>query len=268
MTPEQFLREGYSESLPSWLATFDPKKSEDQRVLLTHFFASRVVFYPGSGTDGHAVKVFGSSHSSHCFVYADYLVSEASIRAALSTGGGFLGYRSINRTTVHPEQLSVAQWSPHITATEFNELDSRYPYRRARTYGFLEMLERIEHLNDAHGPQRLAILFLGADGHATYDALFCQQGQRAPFAVLIQDHGFSGNYSDWGRNGIMSRVASETRRLPEFLLADPAGTDPWSGYTRVEGLTPSIGGQWANRRSLYRRDSANRDTSARKHPSS
>ena len=36
------------------------------------FFNSRVVFYPGAYVDGHAIKLFGSSHAAHCFVYCDY----------------------------------------------------------------------------------------------------------------------------------------------------------------------------------------------------
>lgn len=44
----------------------------------------------------------------------------------------------------------------------------------SKPYGFLEVLERDAELGPEHGAARLAIIFLGADGHATYDALFCQ----------------------------------------------------------------------------------------------
>lgn len=253
MTPEEYLRECHAESLPSWLSSLNPQDGLDPRILLGHLFASRVVFYPGSGNDGHAVKVFGSSHSSHCFVYADYHLSEASIHQALMPGAGFLGYRSLVRIDLQPDHLATAQWMPHITADEFRELQARNPYRRVHVYGFLEVLERVEHLDDTHGPQRLAILFLGADGHATYDALFCQLGQQAPFAVLLQDHGFAGNYSNWGRSGITARIAAATQRVPEFLLLDPTSTAPWIGYEQVNRVGSSVGGVWANKRTLYRR---------------
>jgi len=122
----------------------------------------------------------------------------------------------------------------------------------------VEPLDVVEHsrladLDDNHGPSRLAILFLGADGHATYDALFCQPGQQAPFAVLLQDHGFAGNYSNWGDDGIAARIARETGCLPEMLLVDDNTTKPWCGYTKVDGVEATIGGMWANRRYLYRR---------------
>lgn len=254
MTPEEYLRAGHTEALPQWLADFRPDALINARAVLKELFASRVVFYPGSGSDGHAVKVFGSSHSAHCFVYADYLHGETDIRRSLdSPSGGFLGYRSLARIELQRDQFEAANWTPHITAQECWDLQAQDGYRRSQVYGFLEILERHPHLGDDHGASRLAILFLGADGHATYDALFCQDGQRSPYAVLLQDHGFGGNYSNWGRWGVAARIATETRRLPQFLLIDDRSTEPWAGYAKVDGGKPSLGGVWANRRVLYRR---------------
>lgn len=57
----------HREPCPSWLVNFNGKDGFDHQA----FFNSRVVYYPGYGSDGQAVKLFGSSHSAHCFVYAD-----------------------------------------------------------------------------------------------------------------------------------------------------------------------------------------------------
>jgi hypothetical protein len=46
------------------------------------------------------------------------------------------------------------------------------------------MLERKPEYDEAHGPKRLAVLFLFSDGIATYEALFCQAGNKLePFAI-------------------------------------------------------------------------------------
>ena len=226
MTPEEYLKMNYREELPLWLKSF----SEDTTFKVEDFFKSRVVFYPGSGEDGHAVKVFGSSHSAHCFVYADYTLGAGSIKVALDTlGSCFSGYKSIYRKNLREEDLSPHGWQSHATLEQQNlwrEHLRRISSFQVQTFGILEIIQRNEGLNDSHGAKRLAIIFLGADAHATYDALFCQDDQTAPFAVLLQDHGFGGNYFQFGREGIMNDIAVMTKRIPELILVGQ-GTEPW-----------------------------------------
>lgn len=49
MTLYDYLQNKLREDIPSWLDGF---RSGD-RFPREHFFASRVVYYPGSGNDGH-----------------------------------------------------------------------------------------------------------------------------------------------------------------------------------------------------------------------
>jgi hypothetical protein len=60
------------ETIPPWLLEI----KEGDKFPREDFFKSRIVFYPGSYTDGHAVKVFGLTHAAHSFVYVDYLVTQ------------------------------------------------------------------------------------------------------------------------------------------------------------------------------------------------
>jgi hypothetical protein len=121
-------------------------------------------------------------------------------------------------------------------------------------FGFLEVLERDRDLDDDHGARRLAILFLGADGIAAYEALFCQRqhGQSAPFGVVLQDHGFGGNYERFGGGGLLERIAKDTNALPRFLLV-AGNTNAWEGFERVPDVEGDHGGMHAHRRFLFRR---------------
>lgn len=65
-TPYDYLK-SLREPVLAWLANFSSGSKSHRDA----FFASRVVYYPGCGTDGQPVKLFGSTHSEHCFVYAD-----------------------------------------------------------------------------------------------------------------------------------------------------------------------------------------------------
>lgn len=220
---------------------------------LDAFWQSRIVFYPGYGSDGHPVKFFNSLQLATCFVYADYWVEEEEVKADLDNpakgySGHFKGYHSVARIP-----LTEADLGPRARRSHGDTL-FRQVGARVDPYVFLEVMERDAGFDDSHGAQRLSVLFLGTDGHATYEALFCQvKGQRPPYAVALQDHGFGGNYSNFGRGGVMERMAIESGVFPEYLLV-AEGTLPWNGYVRVPEVAGSRGGMMARLRHLYRRE--------------
>lgn len=216
---------------------------------MTDFFASRVVFYPGSGTDGQPVQFFGSRHAAHCFVYADYgITRDHVIRELGEAGHPFAGYVSAGHRELLANDLTPNGWVPHIKP----RAAAQGPTAPVRPYAFVEILERRPGFDDAHGPQRLAILFLCADGVAAYDALFCQVNATAPYAVVLQDHGFGGNWTRFGQGGALEELATNTGRLPQFLLV-AANTDVWDGYSAIDGATLGGGGMHGYERQLWKR---------------
>jgi hypothetical protein len=175
MTIRDYLRAHAREDLPEWLARHRPGDRFDRSA----FFGSHVVFYPGAGTDGHPVALFGSTHSAHCFVYADYGHGRHRWEQELTPGGQpFSGYTTLDRLS-----LKMADLTPGV--------------------------------GDEHGPSRLAILFLGADGIASYDALFF---------------------------------------MPRRLLV-ARDTEPWAGFVRVAGIGGDPGGMHGRLRYLHERAS-------------
>lgn len=238
-----------SEEGPLWLKNFDVKTSDFNREA---FFSSRVVFYPGSCSDGHAIKLFGATHSAHCFVYCDYLMTKAEIESHLNGDGrGYhspiLGYHSIKRLSLTERDLSPNGWEPHVKPLNLNQV------RPSITpYAFLEILERNQDLNHEFGAERLAILFLGADAHASYDALFCQNNfNRPPFSILLQDHGFGGNYDHFGNEGLMHQIAQKTQVFPEYLIV-AENTRSWEGFESVEDVEGDRGGMHSHLRRIYK----------------
>lgn len=220
---------------------------------LDAFWQSRIVFYPGFRSDGHPVKFFNSLHLATCFVYADYWVNQEQVKADLDNpakayNGHFRGYHSVERIPLTEADLGPRGRQSHG--------DTLFRKKRAHVqpYVFLEVMERDSDFDDSHGAQRLSVLFLGTDGHASYDALFCQvKGQRPPYAVALQDHGFGGNYSNFGRGGAMAGIAIRAGVMPEYLLV-AEGTKPWDGYVRVPDVAGSRGGTMARLRYLYQRE--------------
>ena len=250
MTIYEFLS-GEHKQVPPWLTQFNAEMTFPRE----HFFASRVVYYPGSGLDGQPVKLFGSTHTAHCFVYVDYGVERSRVEAALNDDDEhelchrqltrFRGYHTLARVNLTERDLTPKGWQYHITPM-------RNPFTTVPAFGFLEVLERNQGLDDGHGARRLAILFLGADGIATYDALFCQRNSiKAPFAVVTQDHGFGGNYDRFGQGGMLQRVAQQCNVIPQWLLVAD-NTNPWEGFARVPGVSGELGGSGPHLRFLYK----------------
>ena len=157
------------EEIPQWLADYRP----GDRVSFSDFMSGRVGYYPGSGLDGHLVKVGGMSHSVHCFLYVDYLETREHIVRELAVNG-FRGYHSIGRIDFSEEDMY-----PHghhqldVDIDLSGRISSMIP--GAKPYCFMEILERNADKNDSWGAERLAVTFLFADGIMTYYDLFSRE---------------------------------------------------------------------------------------------
>jgi hypothetical protein len=241
----------HKESLPEWLASIQPA----EEFPMENFLDSRVVFYPGSGTDGFPVKEFGSSYAAHCFVYADYLMDQAKILSDLDNDKrGFSGYRLSARIKIHPSKIIPEDYQTSIRLNELRESNRRGILDRVPLekplYAFAEILERMDEHDETGGPKRLCILFIGLDAFAVYEALFYRAGRvRPPYGILIQDHGFGGNYSRFGGSGFMYQTARAARTFPQWLLVAQNSLQ-WPEYEIVPEVS-SAGDRL--QRSLYHR---------------
>ena len=248
MTTKEYL-EQYREDIPEWLKVYQSGQSRS----LVDFLQSRVVYYPGSGIDGDPVEVFGASHSAHCFVYADYWLSEDDIKLELHTRG-FKGYNILDEVSfsIHEVMSAIPRRESFLTPDELRAAAAGVAERRRTIhpdpYALLAILERKSGFDDDHGPERFAVLFLGADGFATYEALFANKNAPKFFGLVVQDHGFGGNYDHFGRGGLLEKIMVRSGAYPHFILTEyPRSYD---GYANVEWTVP-VG---SRRRSLFYRE--------------
>ena len=238
------------EPLPRWLRRPAPGFDRES------FFGSRTVYYPGAGNDGHPVKLCARAHAAHAFVYVDYGVSISEIhdRARGVGDPGFRGYDVEHEEEIEESALRAGGWTPHVEPSELT--NATYRLASVAPFGLFLVFRRDEDHDDAHGPVRFAALFIGGDGHATYDALYCQNdGTPPPFIVVVQDHGFGGNYDRFGAGGLLECIASRCGVYPKRLLVGARGRsyEPWAGY-RDTGAAPEPGGMHAIPRRLYSRE--------------
>ena len=141
-----------------------------------------------------------------------------------------LGYRITLVRRLTQEELCPDGWSPHVYVSGMrnNSFFDKQPPGGA--FAIWAVLERFDTFDDDHGPKRLAILVEGGEGVATYGALFCQDNSYSPYAILLQDHGFGGNWTRFGGDESPLRTLALRSGLPRWLFVASKPTQVWSGY--------------------------------------
>lgn len=172
-TMKEFLK-NYRTEMPQWLANY----RSGEKLELAAVKRTECVFYPGSGNDGQPIHTFNAA--VHLYIYADYMLTREDLEKQL-TETPFKGYKQIGIHTLDLKQLAPS-WRPHIRVTpELIECMRRFS--DIKPYCFISVFERQENFSDEHGVKRFAVIFIGGDGIATYDALFGNKNMVAPLAV-------------------------------------------------------------------------------------
>lgn len=222
-------------ALPAWLEALPAGASS---VDIEAFFSSPVVLYPGADSDGHPLIVFGSTHRAHCFLYVDQWYRRPELIDTLDGGrtgydARVRGYHTHARIDVAPEAIVPATFDTALSDRHSRRRPTDHPeapIERVPKWALLEILARDDDHDDTHGPSRLAILFVTADAFDVYEAAFVRR-QRAPYAIVLQDHGFGGNHDRFGGGGRLEALATE-KASPRWLMV-ATNTLPWSDYRRV-----------------------------------
>lgn len=249
-TPEEVLASDH-EATPGFLINLPLQPAQWLEMAL----CSRAVYYPGSGTDDHAVKLFGSAHAAHCFIHCDLTVTAARVIEGLQAGARhrFAGYQ------IERQELLAEAESRQLVGGDLPEFihDGRDRATANPVGGLgqlipevaLVILRREQGLDDRHGPERLLFVHIHAEAVTAYWKLWGRHGN-APYAVLLQDHGDGGNWCKFG--GLDSPLYQAARsKLPRWLMV-AEGTDAWPGYNSVSAARP--GGMHSAARRLWKID--------------
>ena len=231
--PNDLLRQS-TLPVPSWLK--ETTEFTDQTA--RDFLGSRAVFYPGSGDDGDAFRLFGGTHSAHCFVHADYNLSPAVIadKLELRYPDHVKGYEPILTSIISAKAIQeLFQVDMHnlFKSENYNLFGIRERLSRAfemnEAIALWAVLQRTSEYDEAHGPVRLAFLHIQAEAVWVFWNLWAPTA-RAPFAILLQDHGFGGNCARFGgAESPLYQLASKHSALPNWLLVGKRNTDSWPG---------------------------------------
>ena len=184
--------------MPAWLAGH----VAGGRVDIGGFLGSRLVYYPGSGIDGHPLRVFGASHSAHCFVFADNGLNRDDWIVPIREQGrrGVRGYRLLDVQDLSIDQLVPYGYRPGHPSLSLLDFDGkgRRSLRMVTRCAPLCVLERMAGFHEGHGPRRLAILCWAVTPiRCTTFSSAARDGRPLPCSCRITDGGETGVDLAW-----------------------------------------------------------------------
>jgi hypothetical protein len=234
--------------MPEWLCAY----KAGMNISFVDIMSGRVAYYPGSGFDGSLMKIGNLSHSVHSYLYVDYGISKQKMIDLLAKPNVIRGYHSIGRIEWNANDLLPnGEYPFNVNKMPLHGNSTSFVNPNEQPYCFTEIMERDVDKDEDWGVKRFAVTFLFADGIASYYQLFCKEYCKAPWIVLLQDHGFGGNYDKFGKGGILDAIIEKNNVRPMYVLCGD-NTRIWDGYDKIDGLSSIMGGMHNNFRSLYR----------------
>lgn len=239
----------FREEMPQWLRNY----RNGDKVEFTDILDCRTLYYPGSGYDGQPVATFNKAHACHCHIYVDFLYTKLQLSLELRDRySRFKGYHSLGNYEFREDEIRPKGYVPYIPDGYRLNSEAKPITSGVNPFCLIEILERDEGFGDDHGCERFAVVFLMGDGICSYQALFSKDGWgRKPWALVLQDHGFGGNYDRFGNGGLMEAVARHDGSYPSLALV-ATNTDPWANMELIPEAGSVEGGMHKHERRLYR----------------
>ena len=192
---------------PDWLGDLNALAIRLRLIPLRQIL-EKSLYYPSSGMDAKPIKHAGGD--VHSFVYADYGISKDRFTAVIKEPG-LKGYRIVEQLEV-TDQLGVRDWE--------NPGKKRFADYIQEPFAYWVVWERKQEFTDDHGPERLSLLHLCAEGVTAYRRLYIKQRIAPKYLTIIQPgHGFGCNWTDYTEVASpMHQTVMSSRKIPEFLI--------------------------------------------------
>lgn len=196
--------------------------------------SGEILYYPGAGTDYGPLIRFSGPTEVKTVIYADYgMEKEPVIQFLSSIPGWSVGPMS----DLQPLDLGlVASWEQFWPVNP----KSRKFANPASAFGLRAKLVRQQ------DGVSVDFIYLATEAVQTYANLLLA-GLR-PTIMVLQDHGFGGNWTQFGGNAELFKHAKGA--LPRYLLVGQ-NTEVWPGYAPVSGGRVDAGQMHAFERVIF-----------------
>jgi hypothetical protein len=213
------LRQFKECEVPDWLVDLTADAITREPLPLIDILRDSV-YYPSCGFDSDPIKHLGGNVFS--FVYVDYGHSRETFMRALH----FSGYDLVASRFVTEMELAPDGWKP----LELRPLDGepmRYSEYIKEPFYLWSVFKRRSNFGAIYGPTRFSLLFVCADGVATFQTLYVANSIAPRVVAVIQPgHGFGCNWTAYTDcTQIFGRLVLENPAgVPKLLLFGGVGT--------------------------------------------
>jgi hypothetical protein len=186
------------------------------------------LYYPAAGCDGDPVRILGGF--IHSFFYVDYRICENKVDEE-ARWRGFSGYRLAGRKQLSERDLAPNGWSPIIPENFKGDMDRfdqiRSDVNLKNPFAIWYVFDRISQSREDRGPERFSLVFICADGVATYQALYWPNKTAPDVLAIIQPgHAFGFNYTDFtNHEGFFAWTVMHKAQTPEYLMCGGMSND-------------------------------------------
>lgn len=198
--------------VPQWLQHVDSTTPFPLQDIL-----HRSVYYPSSGRDGNPIKHLGGF--SHSFICVDYGIQRDDLLHSLNDERHrFKGYEILFTKDVTEQELAPRGYSL-LPLQSYDGQPNEQGF--VDPFAIWAVLQRQPEFDNNHGPERFSLLFISADGAATYQVLY-YANQCAPevLAIIQPGHTFGGNWTDFTDPKLIfaRSVLGNKYGTPKYLL--------------------------------------------------
>lgn len=218
------LRQLQTIAFPNWLADLTSDSIKNAPLPLFDLLRESL-YYPSCGFDGDPIKHMGGNVLS--FVYVDYGHTRDAFMSALR----FTGYEPVAHRFVTESELSLnSHGTSKLCLGESNPLP--YHHYIKESFCVWPVFQRRAEFPAMHGPVRFSLLFICADGVATFEALYVANRVAPKVVAVIQPgHAFGYNWTDFtDAEQVFARmVLANIAGQPEMILFGGISSD-WRAY--------------------------------------
>ena len=177
------IRQLQAIEVPSWLTNLTPETIRHEPFPLRELLRDSL-YYPACGFDSDPIKHIGGNILS--FVYVDY----GHTRDAFLNALHFSGYDLVASRFVTENELAPNGWRLPVLRPIDGDPQRSREYIKA-PFCLWAVFQRRGNFPVTHGPLRFSLLFVGADGAATFKALYVANSIAPKAVAVIQPgHGF------------------------------------------------------------------------------
>jgi hypothetical protein len=193
----------------------------------------KILYYPGAFSDFGPMKFFFENSSIDTVIYTDYMITREILEERIQN---FINdFNNRDSIIITPNVFNKNNWNEFWPEQTNKGINNAFGIE----YNFL-----------VNKDKKCRFIYLATEAIKTYSILL--ECNLVPAVIVLQDHGMGGNWTYFGGDSPLYRLA--VNNLPKYIFLEPnSNTKPWKSYSKITEAFNLPGALHNNRRALYTR---------------